>query len=357
MRFLVTGGLGFIGSAVVRQLLQNDALTVLNIDKETYASDRRALAEYEAMDKYLFEKRDIRDREGVARIVSEFKPDVIMHLAAESHVDRSIDGPRNFVESNIVGTFELLEVTRGYWANLEESAQQRFRFHHISTDEVFGALSMASEPFDEDSPYSPNSPYSASKAASDHLVRAWHNTYGIPTLLTNCSNNFGPFQNPEKLIPLMILNALQGLPLPIYGSGKQIRDWLYVEDHATALIEVALKGRPGETYNIGAKNEITNLELVEWICNVLEESGCSKPRNVIKFSDLITFVEDRPGHDQRYAIDARKIRNELGWHPSEPFEKRLKDTVAWYVSNREFYKTQKSTEENLYQRIGLGQRK
>ena len=329
---LVTGGAGFIGSALVRHLLAETDWTVVNLDKLTYAGNLDSLPGLLGQPRHRFEQVDICDRPEVERVFREHRPDAVMHLAAESHVDRSIDGPADFIQTNVVGTSVLLEVARGYWNELEGEARARFRFHHVSTDEVYGDLGPEGF-FTEETPYHPNSPYSASKAGSDHLVRAWHRTYGLPVLVTNCSNNYGPYQFPEKLIPLMILNALAGKPLPVYGRGNQVRDWLYVEDHVRALLGVLEAGRVGETYNIGGHNEKTNLEVVQRICAILEEKAPRHPDGVNSYAELITHVTDRPGHDKRYAIDAGKIERELGWRPRETFESGLKKTVQWYLDN------------------------
>ncbi len=337
MKILVTGGAGFIGSAVVRHLLQNTPHQVVNLDKLTYAGNLQSLPGASEHPAYRFEQVDICDAEGVARVLAEHRPDAVMHLAAESHVDRSIDGPAAFIQTNIVGTYTLLEACRQYWLGLCEEARSRFRFHHISTDEVYGDLEGTTELFTEQTPYSPSSPYSASKASSDHLVRAWQRTYGLPVLITNCSNNYGPYHFPEKLIPHMILNALAGKPLPVYGDGAQIRDWLYVEDHARALVEVLTRGQPGATYNIGGHNEKRNLQVVETLCTLLDELVTEKPAGISRFAELITFVQDRPGHDRRYAIDAGKIEHELGWLPQETFESGLRKTVQWYLDNRSWW--------------------
>ena len=331
----VTGGAGFIGSAVVRQFIAETDAQVVNIDKLTYAGNLATLAD--AMDdpRHSFERVDICDAVAIAGLFDKYQPDAIMHLAAESHVDRSIDGPADFIQSNIVGTYTLLEAARAYWNSLAGAKREAFRFHHISTDEVFGSLG-AEGFFREDSTYQPNSPYSASKASSDHLVRAWHHTYGLPTLMTNCSNNYGPYQFPEKLIPLIILNALDGKPLPIYGKGDNIRDWLFVEDHARALRLVLDTGMVGETYNIGGHNEKTNLEVVQTICATLDE--LRPAANGQPYAGLITYVTDRPGHDQRYAIDASKIERELGWKPQESFETGLRKTVEWYMEKADWWR-------------------
>ena len=337
MKILVTGGAGCIGSAVVRHLLQNTPHQVVNLDKLTYAGNLQSLPGASENPAYRFEQVDICDAEGVARVLAEHRPDAVMHLAAESHVDRSIDGPAAFIQTNIVGTYTLLEACRQYWLGLCEEARSRFRFHHISTDEVYGDLEGTTELFTEQTPYSPSSPYSASKASSDHLVRSWQRTYGLPVLITNCSNNYGPYHFPEKLIPHMILNALAGKPLPVYGDGAQIRDWLYVEDHARALVEVLTRGQPGATYNIGGHNEKRNLQVVETLCTLLDELVTEKPAGISRFAELITFVQDRPGHDRRYAIDAGKIERELGWRPEETFESGLRKTVQWYLDNRSWW--------------------
>jgi dTDP-glucose 4,6-dehydratase len=339
LRILVTGGAGFIGSAVVRHLIDNTDHIVANLDKLTYAGNLESLQSVDGSPRYSFYHADICDRAALDRVIGEFKPTAVMHLAAESHVDRSIDGPADFIETNIVGTYVLLEAVRAYWAALPDAQKEAFRFHHISTDEVFGDLEGTDDLFTETTSYAPSSPYSASKASSDHLVRAWHRTYGVPVLVTNCSNNYGPFHFPEKLIPHMILNALHGKPLPVYGDGSQIRDWLFVEDHARALVEVVVRGKVGETYNIGGHNEKRNLEVVQTICALLDElvpwvdsNGTSR-----SYTDLITFVKDRPGHDLRYAIDAGKIERDLGWTPLESFESGIRKTVMWYLENRSWW--------------------
>ena len=337
MKILVTGGAGFIGSAVVRHIISETSDEVVNVDKLTYAGNLESLEQVADNPRYNFEQYDICDRPNMDRIFREHQPDVVMHLAAESHVDRSIDGPAVFVETNILGTYTLLESARHYWQQLENPAQKSFRFHHISTDEVYGDLESTDDLFTETTSYAPSSPYSASKASSDHLVRAWLRTYGLPTIVTNCSNNYGPYHFPEKLIPLTILNALDGKPLPIYGDGMQIRDWLFVEDHARALYKVVTEGKVGETYNIGGHNEKANIEVVNTICALLEELVPKKPSNVKQYSDLITYVTDRPGHDLRYAIDATKIAQELGWKPEETFESGIKKTVEWYLNNRQWW--------------------
>lgn len=335
---LVTGGAGFIGSAVCRHIIEQTNDRVINLDKLTYAGNLSSLTQISASERYSFEHADICDREALDRIFAQYQPDIVMHLAAESHVDRSIDGPGDFIQTNLVGTYTLLEATRAYWKQLPADTASSFRFHHISTDEVFGDLHGTEDLFTETTPYAPSSPYSASKAGSDHLVRAWQRTYGLPTLVTNCSNNYGPFHFPEKLIPVMILNALAGRPLPVYGKGNQIRDWLYVEDHARALYLVATTGVVGETYNIGGHNERQNIEVVQLICQLLEELAPQrKAAGVNRYEDLITYVTDRPGHDLRYAIDAGKIERELGWRPAETFETGLRKTVLWYLENESWW--------------------
>ncbi len=338
-KILVTGGAGFIGSALIRHIIQNTNNSVCNVDKLTYAGNLENLHEVDNADRYSFEQVDICNRSELKRVFAQYQPDTIMHLAAESHVDRSIDDPSAFIETNIIGTFTLLEVARTYWQGLSDVPKQIFRFHHISTDEVYGDLPHPDEVdntskylFTETTAYNPSSPYSASKASSDHLVRAWIRTYGFPAMVTNCSNNYGPYHFPEKLVPIIILNALDGKPLPVYGKGNQIRDWLYVDDHAQALYEVATKGKPGETYNIGGHNEKQNIEVIETICDILQELV----PNSISYRSLITYVQDRPGHDRRYAIDASKIQRELGWQPKETFESGIRKTVNWYLENMEW---------------------
>ncbi len=352
MKILLTGGAGFIGSAVVRQLIRETEHEVINVDKLTYAGNLESLAEAGDSPRHHFERVDICDAEAVRRVFEQHKPDAVMHLAAESHVDRSIDGPGEFIRTNITGTFTLLNAARAYWSGLGGEAKDRFRFHHVSTDEVYGSLG-ATGYFTEETPYDPRSPYSASKAASDHLARAWHHTYGMPTIVTNCSNNYGPYHFPEKLIPLVILNAKAGKPLPVYGKGDNIRDWLFVDDHARALRLVLEKGKPGETYNIGGHNERTNLEVVRGICRLLDEMLPDSPQ--VPHEKLITFVADRPGHDQRYAIDAGKIERELGWTPAETFETGLKRTVAWYLAKDEWCRNVQSGGYRQ-ERLGLGAR-
>jgi dTDP-glucose 4,6-dehydratase len=362
LKIIVTGGAGFIGSAVIRELINNSTHNVVNLDKLTYAGNLESLTTVDQNPRYAFEQVDICDATEVKRVFEQHQPDIIMHLAAESHVDRSIDGPGEFIQTNIVGTYTLLDQARAYWNQLEGNKKANFHFHHISTDEVYGDLPHPDELdtndnglstndealplFTEETAYAPSSPYSASKAGSDHLVRAWNRTFGLPTLVTNCSNNYGPYHFPEKLIPLVILNALEGKPLPIYGKGNQIRDWLYVEDHARALIKVATEGKIGETYNIGGHNEKQNIEVVDTICKILDELVPIEENSHIQnssssiqhYKDLKVFVTDRPGHDMRYAIDATKIQKELGWSPQETFESGIKKTVEWYLSNEDWCK-------------------
>ncbi|MFD1260108.1 dTDP-glucose 4,6-dehydratase [Entomomonas asaccharolytica] len=341
-KILVTGGAGFIGSALVRFLINETDNIVINVDKLTYAGNLESLKTIADSDRYFFEQVDICDKVALEHVFTTYQPNLVIHLAAESHVDRSITGPAAFIETNIVGTYTLLEAARQYWNNLPETAKQAFRFHHVSTDEVYGDLEGTTDLFTETTPYEPSSPYSASKASSDHLVRAWGRTYGLPVLVTNCSNNYGPYHFPEKLIPLMILNALEGKPLPVYGEGNQIRDWLYVEDHARALYRVLTQGKVGETYNIGGHNEKRNIDVVKALCSLLEELAPHHPQGVKQYTDLITYVKDRPGHDVRYAIDASKIANELDWKPQETFETGLRKTVEWYLSNTEWVEHVKS---------------
>ncbi|WP_296191712.1 MULTISPECIES: dTDP-glucose 4,6-dehydratase [unclassified Psychrobacter] len=349
MNILVTGGAGFIGSAVIRHIINNTNNKVLNVDKLTYAGNLESLNDIDKDARYQFKKIDICNAEILKRAFKDFQPNLIMHLAAESHVDRSIDGPAEFINTNILGTYHLLEVARQYWQTLDDLNKQQFKFHHISTDEVYGDLKGTTDLFTETTPYAPSSPYSASKASSDHLVRAWHRTYGFPILVSNCSNNYGPYHFPEKLIPLVILNALEGKALPIYGKGNQIRDWLFVEDHARALYKVVTEGKVGETYNIGGHNEKQNIEVVKTICHILDEL---KPRtDGTQYESLITFVKDRPGHDLRYAIDASKIANELNWTPTETFDSGIRKTVEWYLNNMEWCSR---VQDGSYQRERLG---
>lgn len=353
MKILVTGGAGFIGSAVVRHIIDATTDSVINLDKLTYAGNLESLASVEKNSRYLFIQADICDRTALDVIFNEHQPDAVMHLAAESHVDRSIDGPAEFIQTNIVGTYTLLEASRHYWNNLPDEKKLAFRFHHISTDEVYGDLEGPEDLFTETTSYAPSSPYSASKASSDHLVRAWKRTYGLPTIITNCSNNYGPFHFPEKLIPLVILNALEGKQLPIYGKGNQIRDWLYVEDHARALYKVITEGTVGETYNIGGHNEKQNIDVVNTICELLDElkPASQNGLNISSYKELIIFVADRPGHDIRYAIDASKIQRELGWTPKETFESGIRNTVQWYLENKEWAQR---VQDGSYQRERLG---
>jgi dTDP-glucose 4,6-dehydratase len=334
LKFLITGGAGFIGSAVIRYIIDNTSHSVVNVDKLTYAGNLESLTSIESDVRYIFEQVDICDSAEIKRIFHEHQPDVVMHLAAESHVDRSIDGPGEFIQTNIVGTYVLLEEARDYWSSLSDDKKNSFRFHHVSTDEVYGDLEGTDNLFTEQTPYAPSSPYSAAKASSDHLVRAWQRTFGLPTLITNCSNNYGPYQFPEKLIPLIILNALEGKDLPIYGNGKQIRDWLYVDDHARALVHVALTGEISETYNIGGHNELQNIEVVRIVCCILDELVPSKHDSIDRYEQLIIYVGDRAGHDVRYAIDATKIADELNWTPDETFATGIKKTVQWYLDNQ-----------------------
>ncbi|NOR71395.1 MAG: dTDP-glucose 4,6-dehydratase [Methylomarinum sp.] len=348
-KILITGGAGFIGSAVIRELIRESNHSVVNVDSLTYAGNLESLGSVDTDPRYTFEKVDICDAQAIKRVFKQHQPDIVMHLAAESHVDRSIDGPGEFIQTNIVGTYTLLEQARTYYSQLETEKKQSFRFHHISTDEVYGDLPHPDEVTDEEkqklplftetTAYSPSSPYSASKASSDHLVRSWQRTFGLPTLVTNCSNNYGPYHFPETLIPLIILNALEGKSLPIYGKGNQIRDWLYVEDHARALIKVATEGKVGETYNIGGNNEKQNIDVVKTICDILDQlvpidKNKQIPKDIQHYGELISYVKDRPGHDMRYAIDASKIKHEIGWEPLETFESGIKKTVEWYLENQ-----------------------
>lgn len=350
LSILITGGAGFIGSALIRFLINETPHKVVNVDKLTYAGNLESLDSISSSKRYQFEQLDICDKGAMVDLFSRTQPDLVMHLAAESHVDRSIDGPTEFIQTNIVGTFTLLDVARKYWENLEGVKKTNFRFHHISTDEVYGDLNET-DLFTEKTPYAPSSPYSASKASSDHLVRAWHRTYGLPVIITNCSNNYGPYHFPEKLIPLIILNALEGKALPVYGNGQQIRDWLYVEDHARALYKVVTEGAVGETYNIGGFNEKANIDVVYAICDLLEELVPDKQANIENYRDLVNFVKDRPGHDVRYAIDAGKIERELGWKPQETFESGIRKTVQWYLNNQAWCSR---VQDGSYQRERLG---
>jgi dTDP-glucose 4,6-dehydratase len=353
MKILVTGGAGFIGSAVIRHVINHTPHQVINIDRLTYAGNLESLAGVVDSDRYAFEQIDICDASALRKTFSTHRPDALMHLAAESHVDRSIDGPGEFIQTNIVGTYTLLEAARAHWQTLDDSDKPNFRFHHISTDEVYGDLEGPEDLFREETPYAPSSPYSASKAGSDHLVRAWGRTYGLPVVVTNCSNNYGPYHFPEKLIPLIILSALRGKPLPVYGKGTQVRDWLFVEDHARALVKVVAEGVVGETYNIGGHNEKQNIEVVRAVCGLLDELRPSAHDGIKKYEELITFVKDRPGHDVRYAIDASKIQRELGWVPQETFESGLRKTVEWYLANESWWR---AVLDGSYQgqRLGLG---
>ena len=334
---LITGGAGFIGSAVIRFIIDKTNHNIVNLDKLTYAGNLKSLSSVESNSRYHFEKTDICNSVDISRILQKHQPDIIMNLAAETHVDKSIKGPAKFIQTNIFGTYSMLEESKDYWEGLKGVKKNNFRFHHVSTDEVYGDLGKTNILFTEKTSYSPSSPYSASKASSDHLVRAWYRTFNFPTLITNCSNNYGPYQYPEKLIPLVILNALEGKELPIYGNGKQVRDWLYVDDHAKALLHVALNGKIGETYNIGGHNEIQNIEVVKIICDILDELAPSKLDGITKYEQLITHVSDRAGHDLRYAIDATKIKNELNWTPTETFATGIKKTVEWYLKNRDWF--------------------
>ena len=350
-KLLITGGAGFIGSAVIRHIINNTEHSVVNVDKLTYAGNLESLESIEDDARYAFEQVDICNAAEIKRVFNEHQPDIVMHLAAESHVDRSIDGPGEFIQTNIVGTYALLEEARDYWSNLDGDKKDNFKFHHVSTDEVYGDLEGMDDLFTEETSYAPSSPYSAAKASSDHLVRAWQRTFGLPTLITNCSNNYGPYQFPEKLIPLIILNALEGKELPIYGNGKQIRDWLYVDDHARALLHVALTGKISETYNIGGHNELQNIDVVKTVCSILDELVPSKLDGIDQYEQLITYVGDRAGHDVRYAIDATKIANKLNWTPDETFSTGIKKTVEWYLNNSTWCG---HVQDGSYQRQRLG---
>ena len=351
MKFLITGGAGFIGSAVIRHIIENTDHSILNIDKLTYAGNLNSLSSIENDKRYEFEKVDICDANEINRVFNKWQPEIVMHLAAESHVDRSIDGPAEFIQTNIIGTYVLLEEARHYWSKLNIDKKDHFRFHHVSTDEVYGDLKDTDELFTEDTPYAPSSPYSATKASSDHLVRAWKRTFKLPTIITNCSNNYGPYQFPEKLIPLVILNALEGKDIPVYGNGRQIRDWLYVDDHARALLNVALMGKVGETYNIGGHNEIQNIDVVKTVCRILDHLMPSNLNGIDKYEQLISFVGDRAGHDIRYAINATKIADELNWMPEETFRTGIKKTVEWYLDNKIWCH---NVQDGSYQRERLG---
>jgi dTDP-glucose 4,6-dehydratase len=355
MKILVTGGAGFIGSALIRHVISHTQDSIINVDKLTYAGNLDSLATVSEDKRYLFFKEDICDQQKIEQILFEHKPDAVMHLAAESHVDRSIDKPAEFIKTNIFGTYSMLEASLKYWKSLDGEKSKSFRFHHISTDEVYGDLKNPKDLFLETTSYDPSSPYSASKASSDHLVRAWKRTYGLPTLVTNCSNNYGPYHFPEKMIPLMILNALEGKTLPVYGDGKQVRDWLYVTDHAKALYKVLKSGKIGDTYNIGGFNEKQNIDVVITICSLLEEMVPTKPSGIKRYEDLITFVQDRPGHDLRYAIDASKINKELGWSPEETFETGIRKTIQWYLDNKAWSFAIQNKSYNR-ERLGKGDR-
>ena len=345
---LITGGAGFIGSALIRHIIKDTEHKVVNIDKLTYCGNLQSLKLIEKSNNYIFEQIDICQIAEIKKIFEKYHPDIIIHLAASTHVDKSIDAPDEFIQTNIFGTYVLLEQARNYWSGLNKGIKKdSFRFHHVSTDEVYGDLNQADELFTEKTPYDPSSPYSASKASSDHLVRSWYRTFNLPTLITNCSNNYGPFQFPEKLIPLTILNALEGRPIPVYGNGKQIRDWLYVDDHVRALLLVALSGTPGETYNIGGHNALQNIDVIKTICKILDKAQPSKIKGLAKYEKLINFVDDRPGHDLKYAIDAAKIYKSLGWSPDENFNSGILKTVKWYLNNKVWW-------ENLYDNRNKG---
>lgn len=335
MKILVTGGMGFIGGAVVRHIIADTKHDVVNLDAMTYAANAASLASVASNGRYAFEQVDIRDSQALKRVFKQHRPDAVMHLAAESHVDRSIDGPADFIDTNIVGTYRLLEEALDYWRGLDDDRKAAFRFHHVSTDEVFGSLGPNDPAFTPDTPYRPRSPYSASKAASDHLVMAWHHTYGLPVVLSNCSNNYGPYQFPEKLIPLMIVRALAGQPLPVYGKGENVRDWLFVDDHAKALLRILERGRLGESYLVGGESEMMNIDVVRELCRLMDELVPTSPHKPHK--SLVSYVTDRPGHDHRYAIDPTKLRTELGWSPSVSFSQGLRKTVTWYLENRSWW--------------------
>ncbi len=354
MKILVTGGAGFIGGAVVRRLISQTAHQVVNLDALTYAANPASLAAVATHERYAFEQADIRDSAAVRSVLAKHQPDAIMHLAAESHVDRSIDGPAEFIDTNITGTYRLLEEALDYWRGLADERKAAFRFHHVSTDEVFGSLGPNDPAFTETTPYHPRSPYSASKAASDHLVLAWHHTYGLPVVLSNCSNNYGPYQFPEKLIPLMIVRALAGQPLPVYGKGENVRDWLFVDDHASALISILESGRLGESYLVGGRSEKRNIDVVETLCRLMDELVPASPHK--PHARLISYVTDRPGHDHRYAIDATKLKNELGWQPSVSFEQGLRNTVIWYLDNRGWWESLVE-KHKATQRAGTGEKR
>jgi dTDP-glucose 4,6-dehydratase len=350
-KILITGGAGFIGSAVIRHIIDDTDCSVINLDKLTYAGNLESLSSVESNARYVFEQVDICDEKELKRVFNQHKPDIVMHLAAETHVDRSIDSPGEFIQTNIIGTYTLLIVARDYWLGLGVDEKDYFKFHHISTDEVYGDLGDSKELFTEETPYAPSSPYSAAKASSDHLVRAWNRTFKLPTVITNCSNNYGPYQFPEKLIPLIILNALEGKGLPIYGNGNQVRDWLYVDDHARALLQVAFFGRVGETYNIGGLNQLKNIDVVKLVCRILDDLAPSKIERIDKYEQLINFTTDRAGHDLKYAIDAGKISNELNWRPNETFESGIRKTVEWYLNNEMWCRRVK---DGSYRGEGLG---
>jgi dTDP-glucose 4,6-dehydratase len=353
-KILITGGAGFIGSAVIRHIIDDTDCSVINLDKLTYAGNLESLSSVESNARYVFEQVDICDEKELQRVFNQHKPDIVMHLAAETHVDRSIDSPGEFIQTNIIGTYTLLRVARAYWLGLGVDEKEYFKFHHISTDEVYGDLGDSNELFTEETPYAPSSPYSAAKASSDHLVRAWNRTFKLPAVITNCSNNYGPYQFPEKLIPLIILNALEGKGLPIYGNGSQIRDWLYVDDHARALLQVAFFGRVGETYNIGGHNQLKNIDVVKLVCRILDDLVPSKIDKIDKYEQLITFTTDRAGHDLKYAIDAGKISNELNWTPDETFESGIRKTVEWYLKN-EMWCGRVKDGSYRGERLGLGE--